>query len=113
MKWSRHPDWHRALKIGATGEEVRGAATRRFDTLWCARRERELRYSVRAKTTKTRGVPMSDDAARLRRIERSLADLEADSRPEGFKEGLLSALRKERDTLKNSLRPADEKPRRR
>ena len=55
---------------------------------------------------------MSDDTERLRRVERSLADLEADSRPERLKEGLLSALRKERDSLKASAPPAKKKPRR-
>jgi hypothetical protein len=55
---------------------------------------------------------MSADTERLRRIERSLAELEADSRPARHKEGLLSALRKERDSLKFSKPPAKQKPRR-
>jgi hypothetical protein len=45
---------------------------------------------------------MSGDSERLRRIERSISQLEADSRPARLKEGLLSALRKERDSLKAS-----------
>lgn len=55
---------------------------------------------------------MSDDTERLRRIERSLAELEADSRPARLKEGLLSALREERDSLKASRQPAEKKPHR-
>ncbi len=55
---------------------------------------------------------MSDNTDRLRRIEKSISELEADNRPARLKEGLLSALRKERDSLKASTPPAKKKPRR-
>jgi hypothetical protein len=56
---------------------------------------------------------MSVDTDRLRRVERSLAELETDSHPARLKEGLLSALRRERDSLVAATeRPDQEKPRR-
>ena len=46
---------------------------------------------------------MSTNSERLRRIERSIAELQADGRPARLKEGLLTALRRERDSLKASM----------
>jgi hypothetical protein len=42
---------------------------------------------------------MLETNARLARVQRSIAEVEADGRPAALKAALLAALRKERDTL--------------